>query len=808
MSDRDRSPADADPVAALQGTIEVVSFHSEESLYAVLRVAPERGFDDPGSKALFRSARVTAVGTYPEPAAGIRVRLSGHWVEHPAHGRQFQFEAAEELPPIDRQGLVRYLSSKPFDGVGPKLAERIVETLGARTLDIIRETPKELEKVPGLRPQVRETLVRVLSETRAQHALLAFLRGVGLGPQQSTAAVRSLGTDSEAALRADPYTLAGVPGLGFKTADQVALKLGFATDGPERCRAALVHTLDAGLGDGHTFLPREEWLNRSAELLGFAPEGIVDDAAAARLEAGAQELAAADTVVVEPYTQSAHELPEAPRIERQAVYLPWAAACERGLAREIAALLASGPARPLADPDALAKLEAQSELVFHPKQREAVLGLLSTPIGLLTGGPGVGKTTIVKSVVELARKAGSKVLLASPTGRAAKRLAEATGQEASTIHRLLSFEPGTGRFQHDRRRPLEADIVVVDEISMLDVVLAYNLFQAVQPPTRLLLIGDPDQLPSVGPGQVLHDLLASQRVPFWRLTEIYRQRRGSRIALNAHAILRGQMPSFPATGNLESDFYFFPAEDPERCADLTVDVAVRRIPERFGIDFAEGVQVLAPMYKGPCGVDALNERLRDALGIGGREVQRGDRLWRHGDRVLHTRNDYDKGVFNGDVGRIVDVSHDGCLRVRYPDRDVDYTAGELSDLSPAFAMTVHRSQGGEYPAVVIPLTTRHALMLQRNLLYTAVTRARQLLVLVGSRRALELAVMNTRASRRHSRLDERLRELCGAPPGPREAGQGSAAGLEPAPRQPPTGRTAPIPPTSCSPGPPPDKTPG
>ena len=737
-----------EPQELLQGTVDVVSYHDESSLYSVLRLAPEVGFEDPGSTELFRSARVTAVGALAQPSPGLRLRLSGRWVQHAAHGRQFQFETAEELSPVDRAGLVRYLSSQAFEGVGPKLAERIVDALGPRALEVIRETPQSLEAIPGLRPAVRETLVRVLRESRAQHELLVFLRGAGLGPQQALAALRALGQDAEALVRANPYVLARAPGLGFKTADRVALELGFAADGPERCRAALAHVLDAALGDGHSYLPQADWFEGAARLLELEAE----DAAGERLEQAARELERRDQVAVETTAEG-----------QRAVYLPWLAACERGLASDVELLLASGPARPLADARALAAIEAEGELVLHEKQRAAILGLLGTPLGLLTGGPGVGKTTIVRTVVELAQRAGARVVLVSPTGRAAKRLAEATGRDASTIHRALAYDPSTASFQHDRRRPLEADLVVADEISMLDVVLAYRLVQAVQPPARLVLVGDPDQLPSVGPGQVLHDLLASGRVPVWRLTEIYRQRPGSLIASNAHAILRGELPTLPEPKDLESDFYFFPAEDPAHCADLTVDIATRRIPKQFGIDFAEGVQVLAPMYKGECGVDALNERLRAALGIGGREVRRGERSWRTGDRVIHTRNDYEKGVFNGDVGRIVEVGQDGGVRVRFPEQDVDYAPAQLGDLQPAFALTVHRAQGGEYPAVVIPLTTRHALMLQRNLLYTAVTRARRLLVLVGSARALRLALSNTAPSRRFSRLAERLAGAASAP---------------------------------------------
>ncbi|NUP97643.1 MAG: AAA family ATPase, partial [Planctomycetaceae bacterium] len=350
----------------------------------------------------------------------------------------------------------------------------------------------------------------------------------------------------------------------------------------------------------------------------------------------------------------------------------------------------------------------------------------------------------------------------SPTGRAAKRLSEATGRQASTVHRLLHFDPQTGAFAHDAKNPLACDLLVVDEMSMLDVVIAHHLFKAIGPGTRVVLVGDPDQLPSVAPGNVLVDLIASQRVSTFRLTQIHRQGRGSLIVANAHRVLAGQAPEFPGRGDLSADFYFFSADEPRRCAERVVEVVTERIPRSFGFDWTTSVQVLAPMYKGECGVDALNERLRAALGGKTEEFRLGARSWRAGDRVIHTRNDYEKEVFNGDMGRIVSIDEEG-LQVRFPERTVAYTPEELGDLQPAFAITVHRSQGSEYDVVVIPLVAQHFLMLQRNLLYTAMTRARKLLVLVGSERALQLAIDNAEPAARVSGLARRLKPGSSAP---------------------------------------------
>jgi exodeoxyribonuclease V alpha subunit len=419
-------------------------------------------------------------------------------------------------------------------------------------------------------------------------------------------------------------------------------------------------------------------------------------------------------------------------------------------------LLAEGPHTALASAEALETAESDGGLELHAGQREAVLTLLSQPVALLTGGPGVGKTTIIRFVANLAEGSGAKILLASPTGRAAKRLSEATGRPASTIHRLLGFDSTDGGFEHGVDKPLKADLVIVDEISMLDVVLAHHLFKALDSKTRLVLVGDPNQLPSVGPGSVLGDLLDSGSVPTTRLTQIYRQAAKSQIVQNAHRILAGDMPATNEAAPEESDFFFFPSEEPEATADLLMDVVTRRLKDRFDIDWTQDVQVIAPMYRGECGVDALNDRLREAQGVGGREVVRGEQRWRTGDRVIHTRNDYEKEVFNGDMGVIHSVTEDGIVTVRYPEQDVVYSGGELSQLRPAFAITVHRSQGGEFPVVVLPLVRQHAMMLQRNLLYTAVTRAQRMVVLVGSRRALAMAVENTRQVDRSSALSERL----------------------------------------------------
>ena len=743
-----REPGE-DAAEVLQGLIDVVTYHDPQNLFTVLRMLPEEGFQAGGGGDLFTPRRMTAVGRAPEAPEGARVRLVGRWGTHPQHGSQFEFELLQVLPPIDRRGLERYLASKAFEGVGPTLAERIVDVLGEDALERIAEDAGCLAGVKGLKAEVATRLTEAVRAQRDVHRAFAFLHGLGLGPLQSQAALRKLGPQCRAILEEDPYQLRQVPGLGFRMADRVALGMGFAEDDPRRLAAALVHVMGDAASDGHSTLPLGEVVQRATEELrgGGDHEGLL--AAAATL-AAREELRLDRSMLPEE---------AAPGDGDTLVYLPWLFSSEVGLARGLTRLLAV-EAEPLADAAALALAQQEASLELHPDQESAVLQLLSASVALLTGGPGVGKTTIVRVVANLAEAGGARLKLASPTWRAAKRLSEATGRPASTIHRLLRYDPETGGFAHGRDKPLPADLVIIDEISMLDVALAHHLVQAVEAGTRLVLVGDPDQLPSVGAGNVLSDLLASERVPVARLHRIFRQERGSMIIDNAHRVLAGELPTLPPRGDRQADFYHFPSEEPVETARTLVEVVTQRIPSTFGLEWTKDVQVIVPMYKGDCGVDVLNDMLREAQGVGGREVVRGDLRWRLGDRVIQTRNDYEKEVFNGDMGTISRVSEEGVVTVRYPEQEVTYTGAELSNLRPAFAITVHRSQGGEFPCVVIPLVTQHAVMLQRNLFYTAITRARKLVVLVGSRRAMTMAVGNADRGRRESRLAARLvREL-------------------------------------------------
>ncbi|MEX1025829.1 MAG: ATP-dependent RecD-like DNA helicase [Planctomycetota bacterium] len=733
--------------AIVQGTIERVTYHDSETGFAVLQINPEGGFGDPNptGQVTLLGDRVTATGRAIEPVEGLRVRLIGTWEDHAKHGRRFEFRSWQGLAPLGRRGVERFLASARFPGIGAAWAKKIVDALGADAVARIRADGSVLDAVEGMTPKRRQALAEGVSSELRHQELWSFLLGVGLATWQCEAALATLGpNESEASVRADPYVLMRVHGVGFRTADRAGLALGLAPDHPARLRGAVRYALEQASDGGHV---------RTAEagLLSDVRDAIGDVADEDAVRAALADLARMGEVVLEAD-------PDDPESTVQ-VYLAMHHTSETALARNLAALVAAGPVRAWANPASIQAWEARAGLALHPTQRDAVETLLSNPVALLTGGPGVGKTTITRCVVDLAIDAGAKVLLASPTGRAAKRLAEATGREAGTVHRLLGWEGGEG-FAHNATKPLVADLVVVDEVSMLDLVLAHHLVKAIQPPTRVLFIGDPDQLPSVQAGSVLAELLDSGAIPVARLTHVWRQSAGSSIVENAHRILAGERPRLPERDEAGADFFFFPADSDEATADRLVEVVTQRIPRAFGLDWERDVQVLSPMYRGPAGVDRLNERLREALGVGGREPEYRGRVWRVGDRVIQTKNDYDRGVFNGDMGHIQSIDAGGeALIVKFPERELVYERANFIELRPAFAITVHRSQGGEYPAVVLPIVPSQHLLLQRNLLYTAVTRARRLLVLVGSVYALDKALANAEVSVRRSGLGARLRRL-------------------------------------------------
>jgi exodeoxyribonuclease V alpha subunit len=735
--------------AVLEGVLERITYANEDNGYTVARVDSGRG----GGGEL-----LTVVGSLLGAQVGESLRMEGRWASHPQYGRQFTVENYTTVLPATVQGIRRYLGSGLIKGIGPRIAERIVDHFGTGTLEVIEADARKLIEVPGLGPKRTEKIAVAWEEQKAIKEVMVFLQGVGVSTSIAVRIYKKYGDASISVVKNQPYRLAAdVWGIGFLTADRIAQSVGIPHDSPERVKAGLQYALSQSTDQGHCYLPEERLISDAVKLL-QVDVGLVIDCLG--------QLAAEEEGVVR------ETVPGEDGQQQTAVYLVPFHRAELSLAGQLRRLLHAPEDRMPAFQDvdweaALRWLAERTGAQLAPEQRQAVQLALSEKVAVLTGGPGCGKSFTVRSVVELARAKKARVVLAAPTGRAAKRLAELTGAEASTVHRLLELKPG-GDAAYDRDRPLDADLVVVDEASMLDLLLANKLIKAVPPGAHLLLVGDVDQLPSVGAGEVLRDLLAEGGpVPSVRLKRIFRQAQQSGVVTNAHRINSGAQP---LTHGL-SDFFLFAEDDSEEAGKLTVDVVARRIPAKFGLDPRRDVQVLTPMHRGPAGAGTLNGLLQQAVTPARPEVAEkrfGGRVFRVGDKVTQIRNNYEKGacgVFNGTVGVVVALhTEDQRLTVRTDeDEEVDYDFDELDELAHAYAVTIHRSQGSEYPAVVIPVTTGAWMMLQRNLLYTAVTRAKRLVVLVGSRKAIGQAVRTVSAGRRCTALDHRLRGAVALP---------------------------------------------
>ena len=706
----------------LRGEVERLVYSSEESGFTICRLVV------PGNSDL-----VTVAGTMPGIQPGERLHLRGRWINHPVHGYQFRADSYSSQLPASANAVRRYLASSLVKGIGPVLAGRLVDCFGDDTLRVIDEQPERLAEAPGVGPRRVESIKRAWVEQQEIRNVMLFLQGHGVSAAYSTRIYKTYGQDAVRIVQENPYRLAqDVRGIGFITADKIARQMGIDEHSPHRAQAALEHLLLEQAGEGHVFVPNAELLELCQTRFDI-PEDLL--------------------------TAAVESLQEAGRIvlDGESVFLRGLYIAERAVADSIRNLAASPEQR--REFDATASVEWASRhmgMELTGEQRQAVHEAVTEKVFVLTGGPGTGKTTILRAVISILEALGQRVALAAPTGRAAKRLGEAAGREAQTLHRLLEFKPGEGRYGRDAERPLDFDAVVVDETSMLDIVLCHHLLQAVPRHASVLLVGDANQLPSVGPGKFLGDVLESGVVPFVRLERIFRQGDRSGIVEAAHRINQGRLPFLGSSGP-RGDFYFVEADDPEAAANAVVRICAERIPARFGLNPLRDVQVLCPMNRGIVGVHQLNDRLREALNPVGTEVTRFGRNFRVGDRVLQTVNNYDKDVFNGDLGWVTGVDHAaGRIAVSFEETDVDYDFSELDELQPSFAMTVHRAQGSEFPAVVVPMLTQHYPMLQRNLLYTAITRGRRLVVVVGSRRALAMAVRNDRPGERNSMLGIRL----------------------------------------------------
>ncbi len=715
----------------LQGSVERVTFHSPESGFCVLRIKV-RGQRD----------LVTVIGSAATITPGEYVECTGAWTNDRQHGLQFKTQHLRVIPPSTLEGIEKYLGSGMVKGIGPHFAKKLVRAFGEQVFDIIEQEPNRLLELEGIGPKRKARVTTAWAEQKVVREIMVFLQSHGVGTARAVRIYKTYGDRAVERIQENPYRLAlDIHGIGFKTADAIAQRLGIPPDALMRAQAGVRHVLQEIAGDGHCAAYRENLVESAATLLAI-PAPIIEQAIDAEL--------AQENLVAEPIQ------------EQPALFLTPLHRAERGIAEHINRLVGV-PAWGHIDPaKAIPWVEQKTGLRLSESQRKAVAQAVNGKVTVITGGPGVGKTTVVNSILRIIRAKGVKVLLCAPTGRAAKRLSESTATEAKTIHRLLEFDPQTMGFKRNQDQPLDGELVVVDEVSMVDTVLMNQLLRAMPDHCAVLLVGDVDQLPSVGPGAVLADLIGSGAVPTVRLTEIFRQAAASKIIVNAHRINQGQMPE--RSGKTESDFYFISVDTPEDIHDKLLQVVAERIPQRFGLDPINDVQVLTPMNRGGLGARSLNVALQQRLNPSAEpRVTRFGWTYAPGDKVIQTVNNYDKDVFNGDIGRVAGIDEEaGLVIIDYEGRRVEYETGELDEVSLAYATSVHKSQGSEYPAVVIPLAMQHYMLLERNLLYTAVTRGKTLVVVIGQPKALAMAVNRLGSVKRLTHLQHRLRQTTGS----------------------------------------------
>lgn len=737
----------------LSGSVERITYYNAENGYTVLRLLPDsrRGARRTRIPGLSLDGLATVVGNLPELSPGEHLRLQGRWTTHPKHGQQFQVEVCEQTLPATIAGIESYLGSGMIKGIGPRLAGRIVDSFKEATFDIIEQHPERLHEVPGIGPDRMRNIAAAWEEQKQVKEIMVFLHGHGVSTNLAIKIFKAYGEAALETVQKNPYQLErDIYGIGFKTADRIAQNLGLPAEHPSRIEAGIVYALNEMVNDGHVYAPQDLLSQRAVELLEVSTDLIPP--ALERLNQDGR---------IRPEMLPNPEEQKIPKSKRTAdiqgvypapvIYLTPYYFGEKGVAERLKALVSTVP-----PPDKTKGPIPPFSQNLSEGQQTAVQMALSHPVSILTGGPGTGKTTCLKALIATLDAQHRRYALVSPTGRAARRLSEATEHPASTIHRLLGYSPVEG-FQYSDENPLDLDFLIVDEASMLDLLLTHHLLKALKPGTHLLLVGDVDQLPSVGAGDVLRDIIASGIAPVTRLTTIFRQAADSQIITNSHRINEGKMPVF---SQVDGDFFLFPAEDAAAAADWIIDVVAQRIPQKFGLDPIHQIQVLAPIYRGPAGVTVLNERLQEKLNPpAATKPERNlfGTIFRLGDKVMQTQNNYDKDVYNGDIGfiRSMDlIEHH--LAVDFYDRTMAYDWNEADQLVLAYAVSVHKAQGSEFPAVVMPVVSQHYMMLQRNLLYTAITRARKLCVLAGNRRAISIAVHNNKVIRRFTALEWRL----------------------------------------------------
>jgi exodeoxyribonuclease V alpha subunit len=718
----------------LEGTIDQVVYYNPENGYSVFKLQAEAG-------------EMTVVGIFPPLSPGEHLKLSGHFEVNQKFGRQFQMESFSLALPHSTLGLEKFLGSGLIKGIGPVLARRIIKKFGEDTVKILDEKPEKLTGVEGIGHKKLAEILASWQEHQEIRDLIIFLQEHGVSTTMAYKIYRTYGRSSFDILKRNPYQLClDIWGIGFKTADQIALKLGLPEDSLDRVKAYILYLLEKDNEEGHVYSREEEVAGKCQEDLGASLE---------RLEAALSALSLDRSIIKKETPSGCH------------LYRPFFYQAEEEAARKLVSLASQDCPVPDFDLDRkIEEIEKKSGLVFSPLQKKAIKASLQKKILIITGGPGTGKTTIIRAVVDIFDSWPKKVLLAAPTGRAAKRLAEATGREAKTIHRLLEYQPKGGQFKRGPRHPLRADALIVDEVSMVDLPLMYHLLQALSPEMRLILVGDQDQLPSVGPGNLLRDLTGSGIIEVIRLNEIFRQAKESLIVVNAHRVNQGQPILYPRRGDPEADFYFIHQENEEKVLGLILKLCRFSLPKKLGLSpLSTQIQVISPMYRGLAGVDRLNLELQKALNPNSTSFKLGSKELRTGDKVMQTRNNYDKEVFNGDLGMVAQIDPRKLrVLVDFDGRLITYEKDELSEIVLAYAISVHKAQGNEYQAVVMPLLTQHYIMLQRNLFYTALTRARKMSIIIGSYRALHIAIKNDRPVNRNSYLKENIQDLMKNPP--------------------------------------------
>ncbi len=708
----------------LQGQLERVTFHNEDNHFTIAKIRVKG-----------RRDLVTIVGTLFSVSPGEILKLTGDWDRHPKFGEQFKFTAYETVIPATLHGIEKYLGSGLIKGIGPVMAKRLVEKFGTETLDVIENETGRLSEVDGIGEKRIDMIRAAWLEQKEVRDVMLFLQSHDVSSAYAVKIYRQYGRDSIAVVKENPYRLAAdIFGIGFRTADSIAAKLGMPKDSSVRAEAGILYALQQFAANGHVYYPHDELVEECREILGIS---------AAVIAASIDSLAGRRLIV----------------IEGNAVYLSEFSVAERGIAECLRNLTKADRRFFIVDRDkAIDIVEHGLRLTLAANQAQAIRESIDAKVMVITGGPGTGKTTIIRGIIMLHDVSAMRILLAAPTGRAAKRMAEATGREAKTIHRLLEFSPkNDNSFKRNETNPLDADLIIIDEMSMVDTVLMYHLLKAVPNPATLILVGDVDQLPSVGAGNVLRDIIDSGHVPCVRLNEIFRQARESLIIVNAHNINKGEFPIMRPEQGSHQDFYFIQQEEPEKVLTEILELCATKIPQKFGFDPVNDIQVLAPMHRGVVGASNLNAELQKHLNRTADELHRGGRILKVRDKVMQIRNNYDKEVFNGDIGRIAVIHReDQEVIVDFEGKTVPYDFADLDELILAYAISVHKSQGSEYPCVIMPVLTQHYLLLQRNLLYTAVTRGKKLVVLIGTKKALGIALRNNKPQERFTKLKERL----------------------------------------------------